>query len=86
MTLERAQAELPKLLKELGQREQLVITERGQPLATVTKTDLTAARPNIFGCCQGKFVYQEGWDASEADFEAYSKRGCCWTHMLSFGS
>ena len=34
-------------------------------IATVTKADLTAARPDIFGRCRGMFEHQEGWDAPE---------------------
>ena len=73
VSLESAQAELPKLLKQLGQQEQLIITEHGQPLATVTKADLTAARPRVFGCCQGEFEYHDGWDSPEEDFEPYAE-------------
>jgi len=72
-SLETVQAELPKLLARLGQQEQLVIMQQGKPVATLTKADLTAARPNIFGCGQGMFEYEEGWDAPEADFKPYTE-------------
>ena len=47
--------------------------QQGKPVATLTKADLTAARPNIFGCGQGMFEYEEGWDAPEADFKPYTE-------------
>jgi len=71
VSLEVAQAKLPKLLKELGQQEQLIITEHGQPLATVTKSPPAPARSRVFGCCRGMFKYASGWDAPEEDFRAY---------------
>ena len=73
VSLETAQAELPKLLQKLGQQEQLVIVQNGKPLALLTKADLAAARPDIFGCCRGMFEYQEGWDGPEADFQPYTE-------------
>ena len=72
-SLETVQAELPKLLAGLAQQEQLIIVQRGKPVATLTKADLSAARPNIFGCLKGMFDYQEGWDAPEEDFKAYTE-------------
>jgi antitoxin (DNA-binding transcriptional repressor) of toxin-antitoxin stability system len=71
VSLEVAQANLPKLLKDLGQQEQLIITEHGQPLATVTKSQPAPARPRVFGCCRRMFKDADGWDAPDEDFRAY---------------
>ena len=73
VTLEIAQKKLPELLRNLGFNEDLLITERDQPLAKVTKTGPASARPDVFGCCKGVFLYQEGWDGLEDDLTPYSE-------------
>ena len=74
VSLELAQAQLPKLLHELGLHEQLVILEGDQPLATVTKSSPAAPRRRIFGRCRGMFKYADGWDGPEEDFRFYRER------------
>lgn len=73
VTLELAQQRLPELLRNLASDEDLLITDGDAPLAKVTKAIVPPARTALFGCCQGMFRYQDGWDDSEPDFKPYSE-------------
>ena len=73
VTLELAQQRLPELLRNLASGEDLLITDGDAPLAKVTKATVPAARPAVFGCCQGMFRYEDGWDGPELDFKPYSE-------------
>jgi prevent-host-death family protein len=39
VTLEEAQAKLPEIIRQMIPGEELVITDHGEPLAQVTKTE-----------------------------------------------
>ena len=71
VTLDEAQAQLPKLLAELQSGEELTITAQGQPLAQVKK-----AQRNSWPCQAGcyrktDFFMAPDFDAPLDDFQEY---------------
>ena len=71
VTLDEAQAQLPKLLAQLQPGEELTITTQGQPLAQVKK-----AQRNSWPCQAGcyrktDFFMAPDFDAPLADFQEY---------------
>jgi antitoxin (DNA-binding transcriptional repressor) of toxin-antitoxin stability system len=73
VTIERARAHLDELIEHLQPGEEILITDRGQPLAQVKK----AAR--TFWPCQAGSYRKEGFwmaadfDATLDDFKEYMK-------------
>ena len=63
VTLAEAQAHLPELIEQLQPGEEMTITDKGQPLARVTRTERTC-RP----CRAGSYRKAEFWMAP--DFNA----------------
>ena len=71
VTLDEAQAQLPKLLAQLQPGEELTITTQGQPLAQVKKVERTSW-PCQAGCYyQPGFLMAPDFDAPLNDFREY---------------
>ncbi len=71
VTLDEAQAHLPKLLAELQPGEELTITTQGQPLAQVKKAERTSW-PCQAGCYRKPdFFMAPDFDAPLDDFKEY---------------
>jgi antitoxin (DNA-binding transcriptional repressor) of toxin-antitoxin stability system len=71
VTLEEAQAQLPKLLAQLQPGEELTITTQGQPLAQVKKAERTSW-PCQAGCYRKPdFFMAPDFDAPLDDFKEY---------------
>jgi prevent-host-death family protein len=71
ITLEEAQANLPRLLEQLQPGEEITITDHGRPLAQVTKAERTS-----WLCKAGSYKKAEFWmapdfDAPLEDFKEY---------------
>jgi antitoxin (DNA-binding transcriptional repressor) of toxin-antitoxin stability system len=70
VTLEEAQARLPQLLAQLQPGEELIITDRGQPLARVEKAERTSW-PCKAGSAKGKIHMAADFDAPLDEFKEY---------------
>jgi antitoxin (DNA-binding transcriptional repressor) of toxin-antitoxin stability system len=71
VTLEEAQARLPELIKQLPPGGEMTITDHGQPVAQVKKTERTS-----WPCKAGSYRKAEFWmapdfDAPLDDFKEY---------------
>jgi antitoxin (DNA-binding transcriptional repressor) of toxin-antitoxin stability system len=71
VSIEEAQAKLPPLIHDLLQGEDLVITEDGYPIATLTRSPRTS-----WACQPGSARNKQHWmaddfDAPLEDFKAY---------------
>ncbi len=70
VTLQEAQARLPELLKQLQPGEEFTITDDGQPLAQVKKTERTSW-PCKAGSAAGKIRMAADFDAPLKDFREF---------------
>ena len=70
VTLQQAQAHLPQLLEKLQPGEELTITQQGQPLAQVKKSERTSW-PCKAGSAAGKIHIADDFDAPLEDFKEY---------------
>jgi antitoxin (DNA-binding transcriptional repressor) of toxin-antitoxin stability system len=70
VTLGEAQARLTELIGQLQPGEEMIITEQGQPLAKVKKTERTSW-PCKAGSAAGKIRLAADFDAPLEDFEEY---------------
>ena len=70
VTIQEAQAHLPQLLEQLGPGEEFTITQQGEPLAQVKKTERTSW-PCKAGSAQGKIHLAADFDAPLDDFKEY---------------
>ena len=71
VTLDEAQAQLPKLLAQLQPGKELTITTQGQPLAQLKKAERTSW-PCRAGCYhQPGFFMAPDFDAPLNDFQEY---------------
>lgn len=70
VTIQEAQAHLPQLLEQLLPGEELTITQQGQPLAQVKKTQRTSW-PCKAGSAAGKVHMAPDFDAPLEDFKEY---------------
>ena len=71
VTLDEAQAHLPKLLAQLQPGEELTITAQGHPLAQVKKAERTSW-PCQAGCYRkADFFMAPDFDAPLDDFKEY---------------
>jgi len=71
VSIEEAQIKLPRLIHDLLQGEDLVITEDGHPIATLTRSPRTswACQP---GSAKGKKYWMaDDFDAPLEDFKEY---------------
>ncbi|HVR99385.1 MAG TPA: type II toxin-antitoxin system prevent-host-death family antitoxin [Thermoanaerobaculia bacterium] len=68
VTLQYAQAHLPRLVNEARAGEEVVIVEEGTPL--VRLTPVPAHRKRVFGLDQGKIVIREDFDEPMPEVEA----------------
>jgi antitoxin (DNA-binding transcriptional repressor) of toxin-antitoxin stability system len=73
VTITEAQAKLPDLLQELEPGETLMITDKGEPLAQVTKAERTSW-PCQAGTAKDKILWiAPDFDAPLEDFKEYMK-------------
>ncbi len=71
VTIEEAQTKLPELIHGLLHGEELVITEKNQPIAKLTRSPLTSW-PCQSGSAKGKNHWMaEDFDAPLEDFKEY---------------
>ena len=71
VTIEEAQARLPQLLAQLQPGEEMTITDQGQPLAQVKKTERTSW-PCKAGTAKDKVLWiAPDFDAPLEDFKEY---------------
>ena len=70
VTLEEARAHLDKLIENLAPGEELLITDRGQPLAHVKKAQ-RSSWPCKAGSAAGKIRMSPDFDEPLEDFREY---------------
>lgn len=72
VSLEDAQANLPKLIDALKPGETLIITRDDRPVANLTATAPTERRPRVPGTLKGTVLYMApDFDAPLDDFKEY---------------
>ena len=74
VTMEEAQANLPKLIQKLGVGEEVVITENDQPVARLLASVpvLALKKPRKLGTLQGTVLFMASdFDAPLDDFKEY---------------
>jgi antitoxin (DNA-binding transcriptional repressor) of toxin-antitoxin stability system len=71
ITVEEAQANLRKLIHQLGPGEELVITENQQPVAKLVSEPAKKRQPRKAGNCIGMLRIVADDDEHLADFEEY---------------
>jgi prevent-host-death family protein len=62
VTIEDAQAKLPQIIEQLQPGEEIIITDRGKPLAPVKKAERTS-----WPCKAGSYRKAEFWMAPDFD-------------------
>lgn len=70
VTLEEAQANLPKLIEQLHPGDELTIIDRGQPTAHLKKAERTSW-PCKAGSARGKIHIAADFDAPLEEFKEY---------------
>jgi antitoxin (DNA-binding transcriptional repressor) of toxin-antitoxin stability system len=71
ITIEEAQAKLPELIGGLARGEELVITEDGEPVATLTRSE-RGLRPRKAGSAKDKILWiSPDFDAPLEEFREY---------------
>lgn len=71
VTLEQAQAQLPKILEQLQPGEEITITDQGQPLAEVKKVGRTSWPCQAGSYRKAEFRMAPNFDAPLDDFKEY---------------
>ncbi len=72
VTLEEAQANLPKLVDKLRPNEEVVITRENQPIARLIGESVQARPARVPGCMQGSITFMVAdFDAPLEDFKEY---------------
>ena len=71
ISIEEAQAKLPELIGGLAKGEELVITENGEPIATLTRS-VREPQPRKAGSARDKIVWiAPDFDAPLEEFREY---------------
>jgi prevent-host-death family protein len=73
VTLTQAQADLAGLIRQLSPGEQLVITEDGRPVATLTAAPPAPLKRREPGLWKGKLTILSDDDEHLKDFEEYMR-------------
>jgi len=68
--LDRARDQLPRLVAQAAQGEDVILTERGEPVARITPI-APAKRPRQFGSARGMIQMADDFDAPLEDFKDY---------------
>lgn len=71
VSIEKAQATLPEIIKELAPGEEVVITQDDQPVATLVRQQKAARLPRKPGSAKGILIINVEDDEHLKDFEAY---------------
>ncbi len=78
VTLEEATATLPKLVAEVSQGGEVIITVHDKPVARLEPVSADSSTPNndhaaLFGLWKGKIILTEGWDDPLEEMEPYTE-------------
>ena len=73
VTIEQAQANLPKLIQQLQPGEEILITENGRPLAQMTKAKQSEGRRQAGAYQKQEFWMAPDFEAPIDDFKEYMK-------------
>ncbi len=73
VALEKAQATLPDLLKQVAEGKEFTITENGEPKAKLSAVSSSAHRQPRAGSLPGKIWMSPDFDAPLDDFKDYMK-------------
>jgi antitoxin (DNA-binding transcriptional repressor) of toxin-antitoxin stability system len=71
ISIEKAQATLPEIIKELAPGEEVVITQDDQPVAKLVSQQKAARQPRKPGSAKGTLIINAEDDEHLKDFEAY---------------
>jgi prevent-host-death family protein len=71
VTLEEAQKQLPRLIQEAGEGEEIIITQDSRPIARLVSLPGVKPKPQ-FGSARGLIQMADDFDAPLEDFKEYS--------------
>jgi len=71
VTLEQAQAQLPQLIEQLRQGEELIITRNHKPVARLLAEERPKRKPRQPGNCKGMLTIVADDDEHLKDFAEY---------------
>lgn len=73
VTITEAQAKLPELVAQLGDGDEIVITQDQKPIAKLVSQKSVVRKPRKAGSAKGKLVVLQEDDEHLKDFQEYMK-------------